>query len=89
MASMVVRNIPEDVFERLKTRAKREGKSAVQLAREALADKARPSREEIIAESDRIRAMSKPIDMETMLRIEAELRGELEEYGAGPATHDR
>jgi plasmid stability protein len=84
MASMVVRNIPEDVLDRLKDRAKREGKSTEQLAREALQEKARPSREEIVAESDLIRSMSKPVDLATMLRIQEELREELEERGPGP-----
>ena len=41
MASMVVRNIPDDVFERFKPQARAEGKSAEQLAREAIEGKDR------------------------------------------------
>jgi plasmid stability protein len=59
MASMVVRNIPDDVLQRFKERAKADGKSAEQLAREAIAEKARPSREEVIRRIDAIRARSK------------------------------
>jgi plasmid stability protein len=59
MASMVVRNIPDDVLQRFKERARADGKSAEQLAREAIAEKAKPSREEIIRRIDTIRAQSK------------------------------
>jgi plasmid stability protein len=59
MASMVVRNIPDDVLQRFKERAKADGKSAEQLAREAIAEKAKPSREEILRRIDAIRARSK------------------------------
>ena len=76
MASMVIRNIPDDVFERFKQRARIEGKSAEQLAREALAEKAKPSREEIIRRMDDIRSRSKPVDLETELRIMEEARAE-------------
>lgn len=61
MGSMVIRNIPDDVLARLKENARIAGKSTEQLAREALAEKARPSREEIIRRMDEIRAMSKPV----------------------------
>ena len=60
MGSMVIRNIPDDILKRLKEQAKAEGKSTEQLGREALAEKARPSREQIIREIDAIRAASKP-----------------------------
>jgi plasmid stability protein len=76
MGSMVIRNIPDDVLERLKEQAKAEGKSAEQLGREALAEKAKPSREEIIRRIDAIRAQSKPVDLETALRIMEEARAE-------------
>lgn len=59
MGSMVIRNIPEDVLRRLKDRAKAEGKSAEQLAREALSEKATPSREAVLRRIDAIRAASK------------------------------
>ncbi|MBA3446559.1 MAG: hypothetical protein H0T56_02930 [Pseudaminobacter sp.] len=76
MGSMVIRNVPDDVLRRLKEQAKAEGKSAEQLGREALAEKARPSREQIIEEIDAIRALSKPVDLETTLRIMREARDE-------------
>lgn len=76
MASMVIRNIPDDVLERFKARAKAEGKSAEELGRDAIAEKARPSREEMLRGMEEIRARSKPVDAETMLRIMRESRDE-------------
>ncbi|WP_376767679.1 FitA-like ribbon-helix-helix domain-containing protein [Mesorhizobium zhangyense] len=58
---MLIRNIPDDVLLRLKEQARSAGKSTEQLAREALADKARPSREEIIRRMDAIRTSSKHV----------------------------
>lgn len=72
MASMVIRNIPDDVMKRFKERARTDGKSAEQLAREAITEKAKPSREEIIKRMDEIRSRSKPVDMETARRLWAE-----------------
>jgi plasmid stability protein len=66
MASMVIRNIPDDVMDRFKARAKAAGKSTEQLAREAIAEKG----------ADRIRAMSKPVNLATALRIMQEARDE-------------
>jgi plasmid stability protein len=60
MGSMVIRNIPDDVLARLKEKARIAGKSAEQFAREALAEKAKPSREELIREIDAIRASTVP-----------------------------
>jgi plasmid stability protein len=60
MGSMVIRNIPDNVLRRLKEQAKAEGKSTEQLGREALAEKARPSLEQINREIDAIRAASEP-----------------------------
>jgi predicted nucleic acid-binding protein/plasmid stability protein len=51
MASMVIRNIPDDVLKRFKERAKTDGKSAEHLAREAIAEKAQPSREDAWGEN--------------------------------------
>lgn len=85
MASMVIRNIPDDLMARVKEAAKREGKSAEQIAREALAEKMKPSREEIIRRMDEIRARSKPVDAETMVRIMREAR---EERDARPFSSD-
>lgn len=76
MGSMVIRNIPDDVLNRLKERAKAEGKSAEQLGREALAEKAKPSRDALIRRVEQIRARSNPVDLETALRIMEEARAE-------------
>ena len=76
MASMVIRNIPDDLMASVKEAAKREGKSAEQIAREALAEKMKPSREEIFRRMDEIRSRSKPVDPETMVRIMREARDE-------------
>lgn len=76
MASMVIRNIPDDVMDRFKARAKAAGKSTEQLAREAIAEKGAVSRDELFREADRIRAMSKPVDLETAIRIMKEARDE-------------
>jgi plasmid stability protein len=61
MGSMVIRNIPDEVLARLKERARIAGKSTEQLAREALAEKAKPSREEIIGRMEAIRASAKRV----------------------------
>jgi len=76
MASMVIRNIPDDVMERFKARARASGKSAEELGREAVFEKAGPSREDIIRRMEEIRAQSKPVDAETMRRIMREARAE-------------
>ena len=76
MGSMVIRNIPDDVLTRLKEKARTEGKSAEQLAREALAEKAKPSREEVVRRMDAIRARSKPVDLETDRRDHGRDRAE-------------
>ena len=72
MGQILVRNIDDDVLERFRQQAKREGKSAEQLAREAIAEKAKPSREEILRRMDEIRSRSKPVDLETARRLWAE-----------------
>jgi plasmid stability protein len=59
MAQLLVRNIDENVMDALRRKAKAEGLSLEEMARRALRDIARPSREELLAEIDRIRAMSK------------------------------
>ena len=60
MGSMVIRNIPDGVLSRLKEKAQSQGKSTEQFAREALAERAKPSREEIAREIDAIRASTVP-----------------------------
>lgn len=85
---MVIRNIPDDVLERFRERAKADGKSAEQLAREAIAEKAKATREEAWAAIDAIRAKSKPIDMETWNRLWAEARDERDNRPWHPVTDD-
>jgi plasmid stability protein len=60
MAQVVIRNIEDDVVERLKARAAAEKKSLEQKLRDVLTEAARPSRAEVLAEVDRIRAMTPP-----------------------------
>ncbi len=67
MASMVIRNIPDDVYERLKQRAKADGKSAEELVLDTIAEKARPepvkpSTDELLRIADEIRARTKRVD---------------------------
>jgi antitoxin FitA len=60
MAQVVIRNIDDDVVERLKARAAAERKSLEQKLRDVLTEAAKPSRAELLAELDRIRAMTPP-----------------------------
>lgn len=60
MAQVVIRNIDDAVVERLKARAAAEKKSLEQKLRDVLTEAARPSRAEVLAEVDRIRAMTPP-----------------------------
>lgn len=58
MAQVLVRNLPDDVVSRLKARAARQRRSLEQELRNILTDAARPSREDILADMDRIRGMT-------------------------------
>ena len=60
MGQVVIRNIDEQLIERLKARAQAQRKSLEQSLRDLLAEAARPSRIELLAELDRIRAMTPP-----------------------------
>lgn len=86
MASMVIRNIPDDVLERFKQRAKAEGKSAEQLAREVIAEKGMPDRAKLIRRIDEMRDSSRPIDMDTARRLWAEHLAERDARPADPAV---
>jgi antitoxin FitA len=55
MVDILVRNVDEATAAQLKKKAKATGKSVNDLAREALRAAARPSKEEVWAEADRIR----------------------------------
>jgi plasmid stability protein len=68
MAQMLVRNLEQDVIERLKAKAKASGTSLEEVARNALRAAAKPAREELLAEMDRIRAMTpRPLSDSTPL----------------------
>jgi plasmid stability protein len=88
MASMVIRNIPDDVLERFKARAKAKDKSAEQMAREVISREAGMTREEAWAAMDEIRSRSKPVDLETALRIMEEARQERDEGPFMPRLDD-
>jgi antitoxin FitA len=61
MAQVLIRNVDDDVIERLKVKAAAEKKSLDQKLRDILADAARPSRAERVEEMRRIRSMSPPL----------------------------
>jgi plasmid stability protein len=56
MVDILVRNVDDATAAQLKKRAKTAGKSLNDVAREALRAAAKPSKEEVWAEADRIRA---------------------------------
>jgi plasmid stability protein len=60
MGQVVIRNIDDRVIERLRERAVANRKSLEQSLRELLTEAARPSRAELVAELERIRAMAPP-----------------------------
>lgn len=55
MADILVRNVDQATADRLKAKAKAAGKSVSEIAREALAAAAKPSKEEAWAAADAIR----------------------------------
>ena len=65
MVDILVRNVDETTAKRLKEKAKAKGASVSETAREALSAYVRPSREELVKELDRIRAMSRPSDVDS------------------------
>ena len=58
MAQVLVRNLPDDVVAHLKARAARARHSLEQELRHILIEAARQGREEVLADMDRIRAMT-------------------------------
>src|ERR1700722_13203806 len=60
MGQVVIRNIDDEVLERLKRRAAAQHKSLEQCLRDVLSEAPKPSREELIAYLERIRAMTPP-----------------------------
>ena len=64
MGQILVRNLEDGVIERLKARALKADKSLEQTVRDILTEAAKPSREEILAEMDRIRAEIGPVSLD-------------------------
>ena len=60
MATIIIRNLDEEVAERLRLQARLRGVSVEQEARRILADGTRPSRAEIAARAVAIRARQRP-----------------------------
>lgn len=58
MGQLVIRNIDNRVLDRLKARARAQRKSLEQSLRDLLTEAANPSRAELIADLDRIRAIT-------------------------------
>jgi plasmid stability protein len=70
MVDILVRNVEEDVARRLKEKAATAGTSLNEVAREALRKDVQPSKAEVLAEMDRLRAMSpySPVDSTALIR---------------------
>jgi plasmid stability protein len=58
MGQVIVRNLEDHVIEQHRARAKARGVSLEQQLRDVLRDAARPSRDELLAEMERCRAMT-------------------------------
>ena len=61
MGQLIVRNLDDEIIERLKKRAALDKVSLEEAVRRALADAVKPSKDELLEEARRIRAMSPPI----------------------------
>ena len=61
MARLIIRNLDNEIIQRLKQRARQQGLSLEELVRRILANAAKPTEQEIVDEMHRIRAMSPPI----------------------------
>lgn len=60
MGQIIIRKLEDEVIDRLKARARAAGTSLEEVARETLRAAVEPSRAEVLAEADRIRAMGDP-----------------------------
>ncbi|BBK33351.1 hypothetical protein EDC65_5506 [Stella humosa] len=77
MGQILVRNLDDLVIERLKHRARLANLSLEQQVREILQEAARPNREQLLAEMDRIRATTRgriTVDSTDVIREERERR---------------
>ena len=61
MGQIIVRKLDDTIIKRLKQRAKSQGISLEEAVRRILADAVKPSKDELLEEMRRIRAMSPPI----------------------------
>jgi antitoxin FitA len=64
MKQILVRNLDDSLIERLKERARKADKSLEHSVREILTAAAKPSREEILAEIDRLREEAGPVTLD-------------------------
>lgn len=69
MVDILIRNVNKDTARRLKEKAAEKGASLSETAREALAAYVKPSRQELIEEARRIRAMSPYSDVDSTALI--------------------
>jgi len=60
MGELILRDIDDRIIDGLRRRAARRGRRLEEEVREILATAARPTKEELLAEADRIRAMTPP-----------------------------
>ena len=77
MGQVIVRKLDDAVISAHKRRAKARGVSLEQQLRDVLAEAAKPSREEMVAEMRRIRAMTPkgpPIDSTELIREDRDSR---------------
>lgn len=77
MGQILVRNLDDDVIERLKDRARLANLSLEQQVRDILREAAKPSRQALLEEMDRIRAATRgrvTIDSTQMIREERDRR---------------
>jgi plasmid stability protein len=64
MGQILVRNLEDGVIERLKARAIKADKSLEQSVRDILVAAAKPSRDEVLAEMDRLREEIGPVTLD-------------------------
>ncbi|MCR9120744.1 MAG: toxin-antitoxin system HicB family antitoxin [Phyllobacteriaceae bacterium] len=80
MGQILIRNIDDEVHARLKAKAAGADKSLEQYVREVLADAARPTKAEILAEMDAVRARIKlPADAPSFEEMIEEMKNEQEQ----------
>jgi plasmid stability protein len=77
MGNMLVRNLDDDVIARLKRRAEDRGTSLEQVARDALTEASKLTREEFLARADALRARIPPQSTDSTDIIRAMRDGDL------------